>query len=217
MLDEIIDCYMGITTTVAEDEPQNKRLFHYKYEPTSYVFLERLFSIFPFNQSDHMVDFGCGKGRVLLVAAQSGCLSLSGCEVNELRFHILKDNIESFLKRRGKQCTFTVENISADKFSILPDMNKFFFFTPFHVKIYAKVIQNISASLKSRQRDITLFLYKPWADALDYIDRTESFHRIVTLDMVWRPAEGEEKRRCQLVVCGNYDCRCIEEEINTFF
>ncbi|MEM5594730.1 hypothetical protein AAHH67_28690 [Niallia circulans] len=42
----------------------HKSYHYHRYEPTPYEHLEQLFREFPLRETDYVVDFGCGKGRL---------------------------------------------------------------------------------------------------------------------------------------------------------
>ena len=70
-IDRLYDNELNITSICKDcDSPNEKEAFN-DYEPTSYY-------------------FGCGKGRVLFMAAYNGCRHVTGYEVNEERYNILK-------------------------------------------------------------------------------------------------------------------------------
>ena len=68
--------------TLTAESVRNERVINFTYQPTSYSFLEYLFSKYPFTSCDHFVDFGCGKGRTLLMAAEYFCPLITGYEIN---------------------------------------------------------------------------------------------------------------------------------------
>ena len=107
-IDRLYDNELNITSICKDcDSPNEKEAFN-DYEPTSYYFLEKIFTAFPFKEKDHLVDFGCGKGRVLFMAAYNGCRHVTGYEVNEERYNILKKNVEGYQSRFGKETIFDI-------------------------------------------------------------------------------------------------------------
>ena len=49
--------------TSGEDKYHTSAKYH-RYEPTPYDVLETLFNHYQLTKNDHIVDFGCGKGRL---------------------------------------------------------------------------------------------------------------------------------------------------------
>ena len=59
-IDRLYDNELNITSICKDcDSPNEKEAFN-DYEPTSYYFLEKIFTAFPFKEKDHLVVFGCG-------------------------------------------------------------------------------------------------------------------------------------------------------------
>ena len=168
--DKLFDDYLSVDTGMDHDETINGREIFFGYEPTSYQFLESLFNQFPFKESDGLVDFGCGNGRVLFMAAMYSCKNITGYEFSGERFAALADNLERFNKKHGGPSSIRIVHGDAQDAVIEDTANKFFFFNPFHLKVYMKVIRNIEKSLKNRPRDITIFLYEPHESTLRYLD-----------------------------------------------
>ncbi len=162
--------------TLPSENVKNERAINFSYQPTPYSFLEYLFSKYPFISCDHFVDFGCGKGRTLLMASEYSCPLITGYEINDDIFYTLSRNIDSYKKISNTSSKFTLINDDAAKVILEDTTNKFNFFNPFHLKIYIKVINSITESLKRNPRKVYLFLYMPHRSTLEYIERITAFH-----------------------------------------
>lgn len=162
--------------TLPSENVKNERAINFPYEPTPYSFLEFLFSKYPFVSCDHFVDFGCGKGRTLLMASEYSCPLITGCEINSDIFCTLEKNIDSYKKISKTSSEFTLINDDAAKVVLEDTMNKFNFFNPFHFKVYIKVVDLIIESVKRNPRKIYIFLFMPHRSILQYIERTTNFY-----------------------------------------
>ena len=154
---------------------KNERVVNFSYEPTPYSFLEYLFLKYPFSSDDHFVDFGCGKGRTLIMASEYSCAYVTGYEINNDIFIILNNNIMNYKKTSQASSKIILVNQDVSTISIDDTMNKFYFANPFHLKIYIKVIHSILESLKRKPREIYLFLYMPNKSTLEYLKRIPLF------------------------------------------
>ena len=189
-IEALYDAYFDINTQQeegdniagAEQENAQDEIQDNIYEVTSYFFLERLFQTLPFSKEDHLVDFGCGKGRVLFMAAHYSCPHVTGYENNKARFEILTNNIRQYQGKHGEGTIFDVHNVDAQGAVIDDRANRFFFFEPFHLDIFDQVVKNIQDSLKRRQREVMLFLYLPHNSTLEYFDHIEGFKREIYVD-----------------------------------
>lgn len=159
--------------TQAEVELLNERKINFSYEPTPYSFLEYFFTMNPFCSSDHIVDFGCGKGRVIVMASYFSCKSITGIEINDSLYADLSANIKAYQESSRCRTKFCLINDDAANVEIDNSANIFFFSNPFHLKIYIKVVSQIKKSLLRTNRPISIVLYMPHRSTLDYLNRLD--------------------------------------------
>ena len=181
-IDELYDLYLDINTREEQGDDAKQNRNDNIYEATSYFFLERLFKAFPFEANDHMADFGCGKGRVLFMAAKYSCGNVTGYENNAARFRILQSNAVRYRQRHGTSTNFILRNEDAQSVAIDDSINKFFFFEPFGIKIFAQVIQNIQKSIKRNPREAAILMYLPEETTLSHLDAVKGFEREIHVD-----------------------------------
>jgi SAM-dependent methyltransferase len=104
---------------------------------------------------DVLVDFGCGKGRVLLVAAMQGLKRVTGVEFSPELCAIAEQNIAR-LQEKVPLCPVEVACIDAGRYQIRPDETIFFFFNPFDAEVMKEVISNIETSFENHPRKISI-------------------------------------------------------------
>ena len=95
-----------------------------------------------------LVDFGCAKGRVLLVASEFGFKRVVGVEFSRELCRDAEANIEAWIKRTKQPFDFQVVNADAARFEIPPEADVFYFFA-FDGHVLDQVVQNL---VRSRQR-----------------------------------------------------------------
>ena len=66
-------------------------------------------------------------------------------------------------------------NIFAEEYKISNFDNKFYFFNPFSLQIFIKVLNNILISIENNPRSIDLILYYPSDEYIDYLDNYTAF------------------------------------------
>ena len=182
-IENLYDSYLNINTQ--RDGPADDMVegeFDNTYEVTSYFFLERLFGAFHFFSDDHLVDFGCGKGRVLFMASHFNCGHVTGYEKNKARFDVLVNNIGRYQEKHGKETSFDVYNTDVKSAIIQDTASKLFFFEPFHLNVFRPLLKNINESLKRNEREMTIFLYLPHESTLEYFDSLKGFKREIMVD-----------------------------------
>jgi SAM-dependent methyltransferase len=98
-------------------------------------------------KSATFVDFGAGKGRVLLLAAQYGFARVVGVEFAADLCRIARANVVTFLQRTGLTTPIEIVDGDATHLPITSDQRVFFFFNPFAEPVMRTVMQNIEGSL----------------------------------------------------------------------
>lgn len=108
------------------------------------------------------VDFGCGNGKVVLVAAKCGFRPVRGVEFARELCELAQCNWDSYCKRTGtpvKEGEFLAEDASVYK--LRPDETMYFLYHPFEDVILRKLLENISASLKEYPRPMAIIICNP--------------------------------------------------------
>lgn len=85
MEDKELEKLLGIKTTGRDDTRADS--YNYPYEPTDYCVLKRLAESGYIGKKNHLIDYGCGKGRVsFYLSYEIGCHSI-GVEYDERLFN----------------------------------------------------------------------------------------------------------------------------------
>ncbi len=134
---------------------------HYnRYEATSYL-----------TPSDHVVDFGCGKGRLAFYINYYYNSYVTGIEMNNNYYEICENNKKSYFKSFSKtKEKIKFLNIFAEDYEVLPSDNKFYFFNPFSLQLFIKVLNNILISVEKFPREIDLIFYYPSEEYINYLE-----------------------------------------------
>lgn len=59
---------------------------NFMYKPSPYRQIKSVFNEYPICRDDHLIDFGCEKGRVLIMASEYGCKNLYGIDISNYSF-----------------------------------------------------------------------------------------------------------------------------------
>lgn len=124
------------------------------YQPTRVLSLRKLFSRLELRPNSTLVDIGCGKGRVLLLAAEFGFRNVKGIDFSPLLCSIAEKNIKKFKQKAQIKTVIQVINEDAANYQYEENDNIFFLYNPFDEVILEKVLKNITASLKRKNRKI---------------------------------------------------------------
>jgi SAM-dependent methyltransferase len=130
------------------------------YEPSGWRFLRRALSKAQIRPGDVFVDFGCGKGRVLLCAARYPFARVVGVEISPRLSEVARRNVE---RARSRLACREIEVVTCDalEFEIPDDMTHAYFFHPFTGDTSRQVLEAIIASIDRRPRRVTLIYALP--------------------------------------------------------
>ena len=122
------------------------------------------------------VDYGAGKGRVMLLAAEHPFVAVAGVEFAEE----LHDNAEMNIAQypRSRMLCRNVECVLEDASQVgTPDGEAVhYFFNPFSREVFAEVLNNIVVSYRHKPRRLYLILVDPIA--ADLVEASGVFTRI---------------------------------------
>lgn len=162
--------------TSGEQKIFNESIHYNRYEPTSYHAIEVLCKNYIFNVEDSIVDFGCGKGRLNFFINYFFNSTVTGVEMNNFYYNEATGNKRSYLRtHKIKKDNINFINCLAEKYIINSTDNKFYFFNPFSMQIYAKVIKNILSSIEVYERTIDVILYYPSNDYIYFMENKSPF------------------------------------------
>lgn len=151
-------------------------IHNHPYEPTLYEALETLFENYSLDEKDRIVDFGCGKGRLIFYINYYFKCYVTGVEMNEIYFNEALLNKQNYLqkqKKMGDKINFTCDVAQNYKISDLE--NKFYFFNPFSVHIFMNVLENILKSFEKNPRNIDLIIYYPSDNYIQFLEYRTPF------------------------------------------
>lgn len=131
-------------------------------ESTPYAALDKLFKVYKLKKTDRVVDFGCGRGRVAFYIHNRFHIPVTGIEVNEKTYEeAVSNKIRYRQKARHISAPIHFEYGLAEHYQIKSADNRFYFFNPFSVQIFKKVVNNILCSVKRDERPVDIILYYP--------------------------------------------------------
>lgn len=170
------DKLMNIHTQGSKMDINNSIVYH-PYEPTPYSALEVLFKHYEVKMTDNIVDFGCGKGRLNFYINYSFNAVCTGIEMNETFFNQAIQNQNSYFRKFKKhKGSIQFLNCYAEDYVIQPKDNRFYFFNPFSVQIFIKVVNNILLSVEQSKREIDLILYYASDDYQHFLETNTLFN-----------------------------------------
>lgn len=168
------DQHLQIRTIGRDDK--NTDEYRYPYEPTPYSVLERLAASGLIRETDVLLDYGCGKGRVgFFLSSQTGAKAI-GIEYDQRIYEDALENRKTALSKPDFMLA------RAEAYTLPPQVTRCYFFNPFSKEILHKVMARILESYYEHPRELFLFFYYPsdeyvsylmTVDALDFYDEIE--------------------------------------------
>ena len=159
----IEDRRRGVSTAreVKDQEPEIKDARCHWYVATDYeTFNLAMDHLIIRPGEDVFVDFGSGKGRIVLLAAELPFRRIIGVEFSKQLHDVALENLRGALPRLNCK---DVELLLADatRWKVPDEATILFFFNPFHGDVLAKVFENIRRSLAEAPRKITIIYVRP--------------------------------------------------------
>jgi hypothetical protein len=134
------------------------------------------------NLSDfYFIDFGSGKGRVLLIASEYNFKKVIGLEFAKELHEIARKNIKKY-KSVNQKC-FDVESVCADAcdYDIPDEKCVFYFFNPFKSNVLLRVLGNIRRSYMNHPRKMYFIYYyirySPDPECIELFEGLDFAHR----------------------------------------
>lgn len=130
------------------------------YEPTPIKVIRSIFSNIKLNYNETtFIDFGSGKGRVLLLASEYDFKKIIGVELSLQLHNIAMENINKWRSIKKKCCDIVSINVNAVEFELPDGPLVLFFFTPFLGPIFGEIVSKINDKIKNNNCCITIIYY----------------------------------------------------------
>ena len=131
-----------------------------RYVPTRTGAFLRVMASVSFPEGSVFMDCGCGKGKVLLLAAQLPFRRVVGVEFSEELCAIAKSNVELFQTKR-KLVPIDVVHQDVLAYSFSGDENVLFLFDPFDDTVLEPLLDRVFESLRLQPRSLWVVYHNP--------------------------------------------------------
>lgn len=152
-----IDKQFGIDTQKIDDTtyiPISTKVFH--------IILNKI----GLKEDISFLDYGSGKGKALILAAEAGIKEIGGVEFDKELVSLSEKNIETYKEGISKEANIDVVLADATKYTDIDKYNVFFINNSFggnpsEERLVAKILANIENSLNKRKRPIRIVYVHP--------------------------------------------------------
>jgi ribosomal protein L11 methylase PrmA len=130
------------------------------YQGTNYYLLEKVFDYLKEHKANkRIVDYGSGKGRVMVVAAHYRFTDITGIDFSSQLCEEARRNTDAL--NQFPSVKFTVIHAEATTYQIKKEDNVLFFFNPFDEVVMEQVVINIRQSLRKYPRKLYVAYINP--------------------------------------------------------
>jgi len=140
------------------DHP-NKKSAH-PYIPNRGRSFNKLMAAIALPRGGIFVDYGSGKGKILMLASRFGFRRVVGLEFSEELHRVALSNVKKYQARTGCQ---SIEPVLGDasRYVLRDDENVLFFFNPFEQDVLDGCLGQIESSLARNPRHIWVIYFDP--------------------------------------------------------
>ncbi len=150
---------------LAELGLENPEYVH--YEPSSWRHLDRALEGCEITDADVFLDLGCGKGRIVHLAAGRPFARVIGVEIAPELLEVARRNVD---RNRRRLACGDVELVVADvvEYVVPDDVTYVYLYNPFVGEVFQAAVDGLIASLDRRPRTMTMIYANPtMAEAVD--------------------------------------------------
>jgi SAM-dependent methyltransferase len=134
------------------------------YEPSCPIRVRQLLRYMDIAHSEYtFIDFGCGKGRVLLLASELPFRRVVGVDLAPELCDIARANVEAFRPyARCRQLDVVCDDALA--FALPPVPSVYYLYNPFGRPLVTKLAERVERSLRQTPRDVIVVYETPLYD-----------------------------------------------------
>jgi SAM-dependent methyltransferase len=123
------------------------------YTPSDWFTVRSALKALTVRPDDVFIDYGCGKGRVVLMAARYPFKRVIGVDISGALISIAEQNVTKNADRlRCKDIALV--KATAEDYEVPDDVTIAYFYKPFTGETFAKVVEQLVASLERRPRQL---------------------------------------------------------------
>ena len=127
-----------------------------RYDISNIRALRQILKQCEITSQDVFVDFGCGKGAVLALAAEYSFHKVIGVEISKKLVDIAINNLNRLRVNKAE-----IVCKDAREYKDIDEITYFYFFNPFPECVFRIVMKNIKESYLKNKRKIVIIYYNP--------------------------------------------------------
>jgi predicted RNA methylase len=156
------------------------------YEPMSENIFAQIMNNLNINWGEfNFIDFGSGKGRVLLLASNYGFKNVIGIEFSKELHQIATENVALWDQSTGRRSNIVPVYMDATEYAIPNEPLVVFLYSPFMGKTMARVLENFVASFNETPRQIVIVFYGMNPETIDLLKNMNFHGRELNIHADW--------------------------------
>lgn len=128
------------------------------YQAVSYRDMREILNNLAISQHDVFLDFGCGSGRAVCLAATYPFATVIGVDISKSLCEFARRNIQT-VQHKLRSLNVQVVHANAAEYEIPANVSVIFFFNPFTGHTMEEVLSNIDRSLGEYPRKLRIVFY----------------------------------------------------------
>ena len=168
---------VDFSTWVSQEEAGFDEKRGNQYQPSDIRSLKKALSLYRIQDSDALIDIGCGKGKVMCVCAKYPFQAVHGLELSPALAETAQRNFSIF---GLEKCRVIVGD--AVQFTDYDEYTFFYMFNPFPENVFRAALQNIMQSLERVPRKCVLIYMNPVYHNM--IEEMTPFHLAHTVNAI---------------------------------
>lgn len=157
------------------------------YEATPVSVLRRLLQALPIDHHRYaLVDYGSGKGRVLLLASEYPFRSIVGVELSQSLHETAVKNIDQWRRKPRAGQDIRSLHLDATQYELPNEPLVLFFFTPFLEPVLRRIVARIQSHLSTTGQDLWILYLGSRDELLDEFKSLGLAHREIHPGGSWR-------------------------------
>lgn len=139
----------------------SNKAYSERYQGANYFYFQSIMKKMKIDFANStFIDYGSGKGRVLIMAGEYPFRKIIGVEFGKELVQTCNANLEK-VKGQMKAKQFEVVHEDATQYDVAADINLFFLNNPFHQNLMEQVLDKIEESLTKHPRFVQVIYLNP--------------------------------------------------------
>jgi SAM-dependent methyltransferase len=157
------------------DIAEEDKLHSIGYLPTRVRYFRKLTQAQPLPTDFTFIDIGCGKGRILMAAAEYGFRRMIGIDISPRLCEQARRNLETFRRRTATQARFRIECTNVLRTELDHTRQVFYLYRPFDRTVMGGFVHKLKNSLRAAPRKIWMIINQ--MECRDLLERDGLFLR----------------------------------------